>query len=1567
MGGWRATFQDTSNGHTTAVTAPFVVLAAGHELILPLDADLSLGHHPGAQKQQGGSGAHSGCVTSAPQPSPQPSKPARMLAAAAAAAAHVAAASSVRVIGAGTALLSSARRRALAASLQPHYATPQPGPLGKALRAPAKRRFWALVKDKLSLGRRGGGSSSGSSGSTGEHLVLWAPSLHDPRFMPFLSAPLRQALLGGVSTAEGDGDLALYRGMVHPDVPGLAFVGLEAHAGSSLLLLELQAQWLAAHLAGRLALPPAAAMRADVAAQRVWRSGALAHPLMSAGGSLARRHEQCYLQQLRQDLRGAGLAAAAQASMGTQWGLGQAEARAFRPLPEPRPVLPLRSDGMDMPDLTSPRAGFGGGSNRSAISAAQEGAMLMTGSQQQASRSQRIGARLPAHDSTSPGVEGPFTVHAQVPAEAGPRPADRPPPSSMSPAVPQFFIARYRTASSRGMIAASAPTSPRRRDPAPGAAARPAASRPASSRFRHVDDAVSEAEVAEEAAGRAAEHAVHATPDSQSHSAIGAGWLANAATRNTLSGPLHGVQPVCSASRLVICTPLSDGESDADASVRGGARHNPGAGQASAACDARAKADEDVESRAVRLHRLSGDQAYLLAASTEADVSSGPFEASAAGPAAPLAVLQEISVEADMEGVQGVRLACSSPPSAISDAEAFDLMGWDGREQRGHDFGGGDVAQLQSRLQQLGHIRQQGQALDELDVTVGPVGPIGAAVLGVDVFGTAQSSPLPVSSSRQPQLEFVLAPPSQQPQLLQRTRGGSHGSSGSGSVVLQLPSVRGGVVADLLAAGDAARRTAAVDGSSDFEEHGLEEADDIFGLTHLLPPSQRTSPTGRISAGLADQHAISLPLPQWVPHVPSHSSRSHECSHSSGCAIPLATAQQQSRPFPMQLPPADLPLQQPVPVNNITDDFELLDPEAESANAALEDRSSPVGSSARVTPGTSPFRSAYASARRLSLAPRCPATIVGLADSLISTADGHGFHGAGAGPPSAGWSGAPGRPSMNAALLLSSVHSSSFGRGGGSPGGVGAAASGVGIASRMLGTLKKMGSLVRPPAASPQPTVMPPRRSATGLGKGGHGSIGGVLPPALSHLAAMHVLAPGSVRDGCRGQHAPSRGDARDGATSDAFSLVSQNQSQRSSGGSGHAAASPGGSAGSPVASVPASRRALASGASIMLRHNPAHSHLQQALQSAPRMSSPSLQDMHDDLLEAARWSAAQRQERDMRRQLTQRAQGRERLSMVGMSAVGSDVGAASSQAPQQQQQQDKGAVPSSQRPQLSEPLPSPVHSPLQSPRPSRAPSPLLQAHAQPHAAPSLPLNWFARHSIKVKTVADAPGPPASGPPPAAGGSSSRAFRRSCTSPRSPLSPAGREHSRMRNMALAEGSGPSSPLRSGSAHALAALAGSTNALQAVVSGEVPLGMVRAAGGRFARGASVSGPGGLGPRALAAAAGGAAEVVGAEAGVEPEAGPTDGHCQTWLNAAAAGISEAGERAHSTHGSISSCGVTGALLGDVGDAMEDGVRRGGPAWEVIQASRARQEQMVNQVSAWLREALAKKAAAQATNVR
>ena len=178
----------------------------------------------------------------------------------------------------GTQLLSSARRRALAASLRPHYTAPQPGPLGKALRAPAKRRFWALVSDQLKRGasqratpdrghdltaaatataaastlpppptqaapasgafwrlRRNNTLSPSAAvaappAASGKPLVLWAPSLRDPRFMPYLDRSLREALMGELGDSskgegEGEGELGVYRGVVHPDVPELAFIG----------------------------------------------------------------------------------------------------------------------------------------------------------------------------------------------------------------------------------------------------------------------------------------------------------------------------------------------------------------------------------------------------------------------------------------------------------------------------------------------------------------------------------------------------------------------------------------------------------------------------------------------------------------------------------------------------------------------------------------------------------------------------------------------------------------------------------------------------------------------------------------------------------------------------------------------------------------------------------------------------------------------------------------------------------------------------------------------------------------------------------------------------------------------------------------------------------------------------------------------------------------------------------------------------------------------------------------------------------------------------------------------
>ncbi|GLI65328.1 hypothetical protein VaNZ11_008871 [Volvox africanus] len=231
-----------------------------------------------------------------------------------------------RVIS-GASLLEGARRRALHATLQPHPSLPPPGAVDRVLRAPTKRRFWAYVKSRaaaaaVSLGNGCSAAARGANVSTGirtihnspalpapaqpSRLVLWAPSFRDPRVMPFLEPGLRRALLlpsHGDSQPPPD-QLVLYRSVVHPEVPGLAFVGWKAHAATPLLVLELQAQWLVALLTARLQLPQTADMYDDIARQRAWRAAALASPLMSSRGSLARKHDEHYVRQLLADLTG---------------------------------------------------------------------------------------------------------------------------------------------------------------------------------------------------------------------------------------------------------------------------------------------------------------------------------------------------------------------------------------------------------------------------------------------------------------------------------------------------------------------------------------------------------------------------------------------------------------------------------------------------------------------------------------------------------------------------------------------------------------------------------------------------------------------------------------------------------------------------------------------------------------------------------------------------------------------------------------------------------------------------------------------------------------------------------------------------------------------------------------------------------------------------------------------------------------------------------------------------------------------------------------------------------------
>lgn len=80
----------------------------------------------------------------------------------------------------------------------------------------------------------------------------------------FLSDDARSAL-----GFEEDG-LYLYRQMVHPDVPNLAFAGY-ASTVASVLTYNLQACWLAELIAGRLRLPPNAAMRSNIDEMKAWK------------------------------------------------------------------------------------------------------------------------------------------------------------------------------------------------------------------------------------------------------------------------------------------------------------------------------------------------------------------------------------------------------------------------------------------------------------------------------------------------------------------------------------------------------------------------------------------------------------------------------------------------------------------------------------------------------------------------------------------------------------------------------------------------------------------------------------------------------------------------------------------------------------------------------------------------------------------------------------------------------------------------------------------------------------------------------------------------------------------------------------------------------------------------------------------------------------------------------------------------------------------------------------------------------------------------------------------------
>jgi hypothetical protein len=63
-------------------------------------------------------------------------------------------------------------------------------------------------------------------------------------------------------------DLPLFRRVFHPDVPGLAFIGLLQPLGAVMPIAEAQSEWVCDYLAGRYVLPPAPELRADIERER---------------------------------------------------------------------------------------------------------------------------------------------------------------------------------------------------------------------------------------------------------------------------------------------------------------------------------------------------------------------------------------------------------------------------------------------------------------------------------------------------------------------------------------------------------------------------------------------------------------------------------------------------------------------------------------------------------------------------------------------------------------------------------------------------------------------------------------------------------------------------------------------------------------------------------------------------------------------------------------------------------------------------------------------------------------------------------------------------------------------------------------------------------------------------------------------------------------------------------------------------------------------------------------------------------------------------------------------------
>jgi dimethylaniline monooxygenase (N-oxide forming) len=113
------------------------------------------------------------------------------------------------------------------------------------------------ITPKPSIARIDGGTVQFVDGSSAEiDTIVWCTGYRIT--FPFLDSELM---------ATDGNHVPLFRRVVHPGRPGLYFIGLVQPLGAIMPIAELQSEWIADVLEGKVALPDAPTMRAEIAAE----------------------------------------------------------------------------------------------------------------------------------------------------------------------------------------------------------------------------------------------------------------------------------------------------------------------------------------------------------------------------------------------------------------------------------------------------------------------------------------------------------------------------------------------------------------------------------------------------------------------------------------------------------------------------------------------------------------------------------------------------------------------------------------------------------------------------------------------------------------------------------------------------------------------------------------------------------------------------------------------------------------------------------------------------------------------------------------------------------------------------------------------------------------------------------------------------------------------------------------------------------------------------------------------------------------------------------------------------